>query len=137
MPRFTVNQLASIGAKIFASAGAPIAEAETVGRLLANANLVGHDSHGVIRIPQYLQFIESGNLTLNLQSCSPGLFKILPNLLSEGVPGMFNLLLLLTTTINAISSYSSDIMASGNAIIHLKLKFINIQLASQSAPPLY
>jgi len=63
MPRFTVNQLASISTKIFASAGAPIAEAETVGRLLANANLVGHDSHGVIRIPQYLQFIESGNLT--------------------------------------------------------------------------
>ncbi len=63
MPTFTVDQLAAIGTQIFEAAGAPAEEAQTVARLLSNANLVGHDSHGVIRIPQYLQFIENGDLT--------------------------------------------------------------------------
>ena len=63
MPTFTADQLTTIGTQIFEAAGAPAGEAQTVARLLANANLVGHDSHGVIRIPQYLGFIESGDLT--------------------------------------------------------------------------
>ena len=62
MPAFTVNQLTEFTTAIFEAAGAPVQEARTVAELLANANLVGHDSHGVIRIPQYLQLIESGNL---------------------------------------------------------------------------
>jgi uncharacterized oxidoreductase len=63
MPVFSFEQLVSISTRIFEAAGAPADEAETVARLLATANLVGHDSHGVIRIPQYLGLIEAGNLT--------------------------------------------------------------------------
>ena len=63
MPTFTTDRLTAIGIQIFEAAGAPTDEAATVAHLLANANLVGHDSHGVIRIPQYLGFIENGNLT--------------------------------------------------------------------------
>ena len=45
---------------IFASAGTPDAIAHHVARHLVRANLSGHDSHGVLRIPQYVQFIDDG-----------------------------------------------------------------------------
>ncbi len=62
MPTIKVERLALIGTSIFEAAGASAGEAETVANLLANANLAGHDSHGVIRIPQYVKSIESGML---------------------------------------------------------------------------
>jgi uncharacterized oxidoreductase len=62
MPTFNFDQLAEIGTRIFEAAGAPINEAQMTARLLATANLVGHDSHGVIRISQYLGFMEIGDL---------------------------------------------------------------------------
>ena len=65
MPVFDVDQLKSIGKCIFQAVGSVPKEAEIVARLLANANLVGHDSHGVIRIPQYLGLIETGHIVLN------------------------------------------------------------------------
>ncbi|MAG35152.1 MAG: hypothetical protein CL878_02740 [Dehalococcoidia bacterium] len=45
---------------IFASAGTPDDIATHVARHLVRANLSGHDSHGVLRIPQYVQFIDDG-----------------------------------------------------------------------------
>ena len=63
MPVFPFEHLVSVSTHIFEGAGAPAEEAQTVARLLVNANLVGHDSHGVIRIPQYLGLIAAGNLT--------------------------------------------------------------------------
>ena len=65
MPVFDVDQLKSIGKCIFQAVGSPQTEAEIVAGLLANANLIGHDSHGVIRIPQYLDLIETGQIILN------------------------------------------------------------------------
>ena len=65
MPVFDVNQLKSIGKCIFQTVGSAQTEAEIVAGLLANANLIGHDSHGVIRIPQYLNLIETGQIILN------------------------------------------------------------------------
>ena len=47
---------------LFEAAGASEEEADTVGERLVEANLLGHDSHGIIRIPQYLAAIESGNV---------------------------------------------------------------------------
>jgi len=52
---------------IFIAAGASQEEAEIVARLLVEANLTGHDSHGVIRIPQYLDAIEVGQITPGAQ----------------------------------------------------------------------
>jgi len=45
---------------LFQSVGADPDIAEEVGRHLLNANLSGHDSHGVIRVPQYFDQIAKG-----------------------------------------------------------------------------
>jgi uncharacterized oxidoreductase len=45
---------------IFAKAGCTSAEAERIGKCLVSANLVGHDSHGVARVPRYLQWKKDG-----------------------------------------------------------------------------
>jgi len=60
MPVFTVDQLKNLGIGIFKAAGASDEEAKIVSRYLVNANLAGHDSHGVIRIPQYVNMIKVG-----------------------------------------------------------------------------
>jgi LDH2 family malate/lactate/ureidoglycolate dehydrogenase len=47
---------------VFMSAGASASNAAQVAESLVGANLAGHDSHGVIRIPQYLEAIRAGEL---------------------------------------------------------------------------
>ncbi len=47
-------------ADIFAKAGCSRAEADRIGHYLTIANLTGHDSHGVQRVPRYLQWKEEG-----------------------------------------------------------------------------
>jgi uncharacterized oxidoreductase len=47
-------------ADIFAAAGCSRAEAERIGKYLTIANLTGHDSHGVQRVPRYLQWKADG-----------------------------------------------------------------------------
>jgi uncharacterized oxidoreductase len=59
MPRIPAGELRSLGAQIFEALQVPHAEAVWVAELLVRANLVGHDSHGAIRIPQYAQAIRS------------------------------------------------------------------------------
>jgi uncharacterized oxidoreductase len=59
MPRIQAEALRSLGARIFERLKVPREEASWVAELLVRANLVGHDSHGVIRIPQYAQAIQS------------------------------------------------------------------------------
>ncbi len=60
MKYLTAAQLQEIGARILDAAGSPSAESETVCEILVRANLFGHDSHGVMRIPQYVGEIRSG-----------------------------------------------------------------------------
>ena len=48
-----------MGVQIFEALRVPHEEAVWVAELLVRANLVGHDSHGAIRIPQYAQAIRS------------------------------------------------------------------------------
>ncbi len=62
MPIFNANQLVKIGTKIFLAAGAPLEEAALVSEFLVKANLVGHDSHGIMRVIQYVREIEEGIL---------------------------------------------------------------------------
>src|SRR5438477_651720 len=40
---------------IVGAAGCSRAEAERIARYLVRANLAGHDSHGVVRVPRYIQ----------------------------------------------------------------------------------
>jgi len=64
MPIFTSEELKKVSVDIFQAAGASTDEAEIVSEHLIEANLVGHDSHGVIRLPQYMKLIEDGLLNL-------------------------------------------------------------------------
>jgi LDH2 family malate/lactate/ureidoglycolate dehydrogenase len=54
--------LQALAERIFVAAGTPADLAAQVARHLVNANLSGHDSHGVLRIPSYLRQIEQGGL---------------------------------------------------------------------------
>jgi len=52
-------------AAIFAGAGSNKDEAQAVAQHLVEANLVGHDSHGVIRIASYINWVREGKLVPN------------------------------------------------------------------------
>jgi uncharacterized oxidoreductase len=57
--------LRGITAAVFRAIGSGAEEADKVALRLVEANLVGHDSHGVIRAPQYVDMIRRGKLALN------------------------------------------------------------------------
>ena len=60
MPNFTQERLQKITADIFQAGDVPSDEAAIIAELLVASNLAGHESHGVIRIPQYIGLIASG-----------------------------------------------------------------------------
>ncbi|HEX2150423.1 MAG TPA: Ldh family oxidoreductase [Stellaceae bacterium] len=62
MPKIAADRLEEIGRALFAAAGAPEDEAALVMRHIVGANLVGHDSHGVIQIPTYIDRIKAGHI---------------------------------------------------------------------------
>lgn len=60
MPLLDPGRLRAYVARIFEAAGVPAADAEVVAAHLVEANLQGHDSHGVIRAERYVRDIEGG-----------------------------------------------------------------------------
>src|SRR5436305_13513685 len=52
-------------AAIFHAAGCQAIEAERIAAHLVEANLAGHDSHGVIRVPSYVQWLKDGKVLAN------------------------------------------------------------------------
>jgi LDH2 family malate/lactate/ureidoglycolate dehydrogenase len=62
VPIFTADQLSRISARIFVAAGLPEESAARVGASLAESDLLGHESHGVIRIMPYLGYVRDGRL---------------------------------------------------------------------------
>ncbi len=54
------ESLQAFATAVFEAAGADRDVAAEVGRHLVHANLSGHDSHGVLRIPQYMAQIDEG-----------------------------------------------------------------------------
>src|SRR6266545_1619858 len=62
MPTIDPARLEATGTRIFAAMGAPEGDAAWIATLLVRANLRGHDSHGVIRIPQYWQWVKKGEV---------------------------------------------------------------------------
>lgn len=62
MPTFAAETLQSFTRSLFEAAGLPPDEAQIVAGSLVEANLCGHDSHGVIRTVQYVKFLEDGKL---------------------------------------------------------------------------
>ena len=62
MPVLQPMPLADYTSRIFQAAGTPKMTADLVGQSLVSANLAGHDSHGVIRIMQYLRQIDADEI---------------------------------------------------------------------------
>src|SRR5262245_23065915 len=60
MVTIKAGPLAELVGAIFAKAGSSPAEAERIGKYLVSANLTGHDSHGVARVPRYLAWKRDG-----------------------------------------------------------------------------
>ncbi|MDQ6618530.1 MAG: malate/lactate/ureidoglycolate dehydrogenase [Pseudomonadota bacterium] len=58
-------KLVALVAAIMHGAGCNSREAEIVARRLVDSNLVGHDSHGVLRVKKYLEWVREGNLRPN------------------------------------------------------------------------
>jgi uncharacterized oxidoreductase len=50
---------------VFAAAGCRPPEPERIAHYLIEANLVGHDSHGVIRVPAYVAWLRAGKVVAN------------------------------------------------------------------------
>lgn len=62
MPIVSGEKIARISRELLVAVGATESNAAIVADHLADANLVGHDSHGFIRIIQYLREIAEGNI---------------------------------------------------------------------------
>jgi len=62
MVHIAATDLVPIVERIFIAAGAPPESAALVASSLVENNLVGHDSHGVLRITSYVQAMEEGRL---------------------------------------------------------------------------
>ncbi len=59
------DRLRQLVTAIFAKAGCNADEAALIGRRLTDANLVGHDSHGVVRVPAYVRWLGEGKVFAN------------------------------------------------------------------------
>jgi uncharacterized oxidoreductase len=62
VPTFSADVLISFAESLFVAGSVSPDEAKRVSRSLVDANLCGHDSHGLIRVPQYVQSIRDGRL---------------------------------------------------------------------------
>ncbi|MSP12299.1 MAG: Ldh family oxidoreductase [Chloroflexi bacterium] len=62
MPTIQATPLQALGYAIFQAAGLPQDQARIVTDHLVESNLLGHDSHGIIRLPGYVQGLLKGTL---------------------------------------------------------------------------
>jgi uncharacterized oxidoreductase len=67
LPLLDDEKLRTITFEIFLRSGLGRAEAITVSNHLIESNLVGHDSHGVIRISQYVRSIKNGRINVTAE----------------------------------------------------------------------
>ncbi|MDX1945157.1 MAG: Ldh family oxidoreductase [Pirellulaceae bacterium] len=62
MPTIPAPKLEAFAVSLLQAGGASADEAKIVGKSLVEANLRGYDSHGVMRIPYYIQAIKDGEV---------------------------------------------------------------------------
>ena len=76
MPQIDTDSLQKFSAALLEAGGATTNDAAVVSESLVQANLRGHDSHGVMRIPSYLQNVANGRIntgqSLEIIKESPG-----------------------------------------------------------------
>lgn len=65
MLTFTADELRTVATSVFRAAGTDAEPTEILVDHLIDANLAGHDSHGVLRIPSYVQSIQRGKIQPN------------------------------------------------------------------------
>src|ERR1700719_4496068 len=65
MVTIQVENLINFVAEVFAHSDSSPAEAKRIATYLTTANLTGHDSHGVIRVPVYIRWRNAGNIIPN------------------------------------------------------------------------
>ncbi len=66
VPLIRAEALTDFVEALFTASGVPADEATVVTKNLVGANLRGHDSHGVLRVPQYLDFVKKGDYKLGV-----------------------------------------------------------------------
>lgn len=59
-----VADLLALAAALLEKSGLDHAKAETVAELLVEADLMGHDTHGLALLPRYLEEIAAGAMTI-------------------------------------------------------------------------
>ena len=62
MPNATAEQLKAIAAGLMEAAGAKPEHAAIIARHTTGANLAGHDSHGIILVPTYIERIKRDHI---------------------------------------------------------------------------
>jgi len=62
MARYTARSLTDLAIKVFEVCGATSDEARCVAEILVESNLMGFDSHGIVRIPWYVELVRSGKI---------------------------------------------------------------------------
>ena len=62
MPTVDADRLTTIAAELLKGSGASEEEAEIISRHSVGANLAGHDSHGIIQIPTYIDRVKRGHI---------------------------------------------------------------------------
>jgi len=67
MPIRTAEEIYKIALRMLQAAGVSEYESNIVAEHLSECNLVGHDSHGLMRLPQYVQFVKDGYLKIDQQ----------------------------------------------------------------------
>ena len=67
MRTFQADNLIAAVTAVMHAAGSNAGEAQTIARRLVESNLVGHDSHGVLRVGKYLEWVRAGWLVPNAQ----------------------------------------------------------------------
>ena len=65
MKTISAPKLVAIVAAIMEGGGSGEGEARTIAERLVDSNLVGHDSHGVLRVSKYLEWVHAGWLKPN------------------------------------------------------------------------
>src|SRR5260370_14649566 len=62
MVTIKADRLEALIGDIFNAAGCSRGEADRIARYLVAANLAGHDSHGVVRVPRYVEMKQDGRV---------------------------------------------------------------------------
>ena len=62
MPKIPSGPLFNLARDLLIAAAVPASEADTVARHCIGANLAGHDSHGIIQIPTYIDRVKAGHI---------------------------------------------------------------------------